>query len=99
MRPVGCPRIRRCGHSSARSRRSVISAGLHVHVAVDAADHQVEFGQRIVGQVQRAILQNVALEAGEDADAQPVAIDLAHMLGECHGARFVQPLAMASALE
>src|ERR1035438_2810552 len=26
MRPVGCPTMRRCGHSSARNRRSVISA-------------------------------------------------------------------------
>ena len=62
--------MRRCGHSSARSRRSVISAGLQIHVAVHAADHQVEFGQRIIGQIHRAILQNVALDAAEDADAQ-----------------------------
>ena len=41
----------------------------HVHVAVHAADHQVELGQRVVGQVHRAVPQDVALDAGEDADA------------------------------
>ncbi len=45
-------------------------ARLQVHVAVHAADHQVEFGQRVVGQIHLAILENVAFDAAEDANAQ-----------------------------
>ena len=53
--------------------------GLHVHVAVHAADDQVEFGQRVVGQVHRAVFQDVALQAREDANAEAIVVELAHM--------------------
>ena len=45
-------------------------AGLLVHVAVHAADHEVELGQRVVGQIHLAIPQDVALEAAKDTDSE-----------------------------
>src|ERR1039457_4233588 len=65
-------------------------ARLLVHVAVHAADHQVERGQRVVGQIHRAVLEDVALDATEDADAQADAVDLAHAAGKLHHALFIQ---------
>jgi len=43
-------------------------------VAVHAADHEVEFGQRVIGEIHRAIFQDVAFDAGEDAYAGAAAI-------------------------
>ena len=34
-----------------------------IHVAVDAADHDVQLGQRVFGQVHRAVAADVAFEA------------------------------------
>ncbi len=45
-----------------------------------------------VREVQRAVFQDVALDAGEDADAEAVAVDLAHLAGEGHHALFIQPV-------
>ena len=59
-------------------------------MAVNAADHDVQFGQGVVGQIERTVPQNVALDAGEHPDAQPAAIDLANLLGKRHHARLVQ---------
>ena len=60
-------------------------------MAVDAADDEIELGQRVVGEVQRAVAQDVALDAGEDADAETRRrVELAHAPREGDGARFVE---------
>ena len=64
--------------------------GFQIHVAVDAADDDVEFGQRVFGEIHRAVAPDVAFEAGEDAEREAAAIELAHLLGEGDGALFIQ---------
>ena len=60
-------------------------------MAVHAADHQVEFGQGVVGEVHGAVFEDVALDAGEDADAgSALAVDVADLAGEVHHALFVE---------
>src|ERR1022692_5301641 len=51
---------------------------------------RVERSQRVIGQIHRAILEDVALDAAEDADAQARAVDLAHAAGELHDTLFIQ---------
>ena len=58
--------------------------GFEVHVGMDAADHEVQFCQRVVLQIERAVFQDVAFYAGEHADAKAVAIDFADAGGEFH---------------
>ncbi len=46
--------------------------GFEAHVGVDAADDEVEFGEGVIGKVEGSLLENVALDAGEDANAEAV---------------------------
>ncbi len=84
--------MRRCGHSSARSRRSVISADSWFIWLCTLPITRSSSASASFGQVHRAILQNVALDAAEDANAQPGAIDLAHAPRELHHALFIEPV-------
>jgi hypothetical protein len=53
---------------------------LHRQLRVDAGHHDVELGEQVVGQVERAVLEDVDLHAGEDAErrellVQPLYLD------------------------
>ena len=73
--------------------------GFQIHVAVDAADHDVEFGQRVFGKIHRAVAADVALEARKDAERQPAAVQSRTCLANATARFSSRPLAMASALE
>ena len=53
----------------ARSRRSVICCALLVEGGVDAGDDHVHLLEHGVGKVERAVTQDVDLDAGHDGDA------------------------------
>ena len=91
--------MRRCGHSSARIRRSVISAGFQVHVAMDAADNEIELGQRVIFQIHRAVAADIALDAGEHASPRPRLIHFPNLCANATARFSSRPLAMASAFE
>ena len=74
-RPVGWPRMSTCGCSMARSRRSVICCRVLAERGVHRDDHQVERGEAIVRQIERAIGLDVALDAGEQPDAETLRVD------------------------
>ena len=67
LRPVQWPRMSRCGlaiaaqHPPGHPRRVVLQPAVH------RADHHVEPGQQLVVLVQRAVGEDVHLDAGEDA--------------------------------
>ena len=44
--------------------------GFQIHVAVHAADHQIQLAQRVVFQIHRAVAADVALDAGEHAQPE-----------------------------
>ena len=73
MRPVQWPRMSRCGLAIAASIRRVIVGRVVAQPAVDGADHHVEPGQQLVLLVERAVGQDVDLDAGEDPEAAPAA--------------------------
>ena len=70
-----------------------------IHVAVHAADHQVEFRHRVVGEIHGAVFQDVALQAREDAQPQAVAVQLAHVRAKSTARASSSPLVMASDFE
>jgi hypothetical protein len=48
--------------------RLVISSPLHAQLGVDAGDDDVERGEQLVLLVERAVVEDVDLDAGEDAE-------------------------------
>ena len=67
-----------------------------VERGVHRGDHEVERGEAVVGEVERAVGLDVALDAGEQADAEPSASS-ARMRAACSSARrSSSPLAIAS---
>jgi hypothetical protein len=57
---------------------------------VDGRDDEVELGEAVVGQVHRAVGQDVALDAGEQRDAFEALADLADMRRVLERRRFVE---------
>ncbi len=82
--------MRNCGHSSAREQTVGHFNGFQIHVAVHAADHQIQLGEGVGREVERAIFHDVTLDAGEDADTERPLVQCAHMPRESYGARFIQ---------
>ena len=68
MRPVQWPRMSVWGLSMAATMRRVIWAGLHLELGVHARHHDVEPGQQVRVLVERPVLEDVDLDAGEDAE-------------------------------
>ena len=46
----------------------------HAQLRVHARDHHVELGEQLVGMVERAVLEDVALDAGEDAERRELLV-------------------------
>ena len=61
-----------------------------IHVAVHAADHQIQLAQRVVFQIHGAVAADVALDPGEHAQPEPALIHFAHLVRERDGALLVQ---------
>ena len=59
----------------------------HPQLGVDAGDHQVQPGQHVVAVVQRAVLEDVHLDAGEDAERGQLLVEHGHV-----GKLLLQPL-------
>ena len=85
-----------CGFSIARSSRSVICWRSWLKRRVHRGDDEVERGEAVVGEIERAVRPDVALDAGEQPDAVP-APSSARMRAACASARrSSRPLAIAS---
>ncbi len=59
-------------------------------MAVDAADHDVKLGERVFGEIHFAVAFDVAFEAGENAEREAGAVQIANLFGESHCALFIQ---------
>ena len=57
-----------CGLSMAATIRRVMCAGVHLELRVHAGHHDVEPGQQRRVLVERTVLEDVDLDAGEDAE-------------------------------
>src|SRR5205085_4633566 len=55
---------------------------LEIHVTMDATDHEVKLGQRLFGDIHRAIAQDVTFQAGKHSQWKTVAVEFANLLGE-----------------
>ena len=73
---------------------------LQIHVAVDAADHEIQLAQRVVCQIHRAVAADVAFEAGEHANAQTALVPSREPVARTRPrALSSSPFAIASAFE
>ena len=59
-------------------------------VAVNAADHQIEFGQSVFGDIHRSVAQNIALQAGKNVQRKSVTVHLANFPRKGHHPVFIQ---------
>ena len=59
---------------------------------VDRDDHEVERGEAVVRQIERAVGLDVALDAGEQPDAEALRVDRANARRMLERAPFVQPV-------
>ncbi len=64
-----------CGEATARTIRSVIGLPFHPQLGVDAGDDDVELRQDLVVVVERAVLEDVDLDAGEDAERRHLLVE------------------------
>ena len=65
-----------CGFASAATMRSVIGCSLHAQLRVHARDDDVELGEQLVVLVERAVVEDVDLDAGEDAERRELLVEL-----------------------
>ena len=64
-----------CGLATASTIRSVISCAVHRQLRVDAGDDDVELGEQVLVLVERAVLEDVDLDAGEDAERRQLLVE------------------------
>ena len=64
-----------CGLATASTMRRVIVGAVHAELGVDAADDDVEPLEQVVVQVERAVLEDVDLHAGEDAERRQLRVE------------------------
>ena len=74
IRPVQCPSTSVCGLRTAATIRAVISAARHPQHRVHARDHEVELGQQLRLLVQRAVVEDVHLDPGEDPERRQLLV-------------------------
>ena len=67
-RPFGWLRQDTGGLRIAATTRAVISRARHPLAAVDARLHPVELGEHVVGEVEPAVREDVALDPAQDAE-------------------------------
>ena len=67
-RPVQCPSTSTCGLDTAATIRSVIGPAGIRRLGVHAGDHDIELAEQVVPLVERAVLEDVDLDAGQDAE-------------------------------
>ena len=88
------------GFSIAFSRRSVISAAFLVEVRVHAGDDNIHLLEHAVGEIERAVGQDVDFDAGENRDAVRTCLPASRMRWMCSTARLSSsPLAKARFFE
>ena len=63
-----------CGFAIAAIMRAVIPSALHPQLRVHARDDDVELGEQLVLLVERAVLEDVDLDAGEDAERRELLV-------------------------
>ena len=68
-----------CGLATARTIRSVIVRALHAQLRVDAGHDDVEPGQQVVVEVERAVLEDVDLHPGQDAERRQLLVEPAEL--------------------
>ena len=64
------------GFASAATMRSVIGCAVHAQLRVHAGDNDVESCEQILLLVERAVLEDVDLDAGEDAERRQLFVEL-----------------------
>ena len=57
---------------------------------MDTADDEIEFGESIFGKIHSAVAEDIAFEAGEDAEGQAVPVEFADVAGKIDHAPFVE---------
>ena len=67
-----------CGLSMARSMRCGHGRLLHAQLGVHAGHDHVESGQQLLVLVERAVLQDVDLDAGQDSERRELLVELGH---------------------
>ena len=65
-----------CGFASASTMRSVIGSAVHAQLRVHARDDDVELGEQLVLLVERAVLEDVDLDAGQDPERRQLLVEL-----------------------
>ena len=65
-----------CGFAIAATMRAVIGALLHPQLRVHARDDDVEPREQLVLLVERAVVEDVDLDAGEDAERRELLVEL-----------------------
>ncbi len=65
-----------CGLAIAATIRGVISADRRAELAVHARHDEVETGEQLVLLVERSVLEDVHLDAGEDPERRELGVDL-----------------------
>ena len=71
-----CPRMSVWGLSTARNIRPVMLRRIHPELGVHAGHDHVESGQQLLVLVQRAVLQDVDLDPGQDAERGQLVVEL-----------------------
>ena len=64
-----------CGLASAATMRRVICFAVHAQLRVHAGDDDVELGEQLRLLVERAVLEDVDLDAGEDPERRQLFVD------------------------
>ena len=79
-----------CGFATAPIIRAVIASALILQLGVDARDDDVELGEQLVLLVEGAVLEDVDLDAAEDAQRRQLLVepvDEVELLAQPVGAR------------
>ena len=75
-RPVQWPSTSTCGCEIACTMRFVIVVGVHAQLRVHARDDHVDALEHVVGVVERAVFEDVDLDAGEDPERRELLVEL-----------------------
>ena len=76
-RPVQWPSTSTCGLAIAATIRRVIGVGVHAQLRVHARDHDVDAREQLLVLVERAVVEDVDLDAGEDAERRELLVERA----------------------
>ncbi len=91
-RPVGWPSTSTHGHSMARNRRSVICWESCEKCRVDRCHDDVELSQAVVGEIEPAIGQDVALDSSEQREVLKAAVQRPDASGVFERASLVEAI-------